>query len=209
MRTCLFEAMTDVLGRHAQSGHAGELPDGRVRLFKTPEDFCSAHLQPYTIRAERWSAMRTCLYEAMTDVWSRHTQTRHPGGYMSSALLFSIPLKTAWALTCTHTPLARIDRLSCGHVCDNTPSQHNPVFGRESHNVSSGSPVRECPPRNETPKSTHARRRPGESSPSEKHEFRDRKFTCPGRGLRGGHPASPSYTSLGLLPDGPPVHPPP
>jgi len=52
--------------------------------------------------------------------------------------------------------------------------------------MSPGSPVGVYPPRKEAPKSTHARRRPGEDDPSEKHELCDRKFTCPRRGPRGG-----------------------
>jgi len=59
--------------------------------------------------------------------------------------------------------------------------------------VSPGSPVGEYPPRKETPKSTHARSRPGEGAPSGKHELCDRKFTCPRRRPRGDTHASPSY----------------
>ena len=54
-------------------------------LLNTPEDCWNAYLQPYTIRAERWSAMRPRLYEAMTDVLGRHAQSGHAGGYLSSA----------------------------------------------------------------------------------------------------------------------------
>ena len=77
--------------------------------------------------------------------------------------------------------------------CDNTPSLPHPVGGKASQAVSPGSPVGEYPPRKETPKSTHARRRPGEDTPSDKHELCDRKFTCPRRGPRGNTHASPSY----------------
>jgi len=59
--------------------------------------------------------------------------------------------------------------------------------------VSPGSPVGEYPPRKETPKSTHARRRPEEDAPSGKHELCDRKFACPGRRPRGDTHALPSY----------------
>jgi len=59
--------------------------------------------------------------------------------------------------------------------------------------VSPGSPVGEYLPRKKTPKSTHARRRPGEGAPSDKHELRDRKFTCPRRRTRGNTHASPFY----------------
>jgi len=77
--------------------------------------------------------------------------------------------------------------------CDNTPSLPHPVWGKASQAVSPGSPVGEYPPGKETPKSTHARRRPGEDTPSDKHELCDRKFTCPRRGPRGNTHASPSY----------------
>jgi len=59
--------------------------------------------------------------------------------------------------------------------------------------VSPGSPVGEYPPRKKPPKSTHARRRPGEGAPSNKHELCDRKFTCPRRRPRGDTHASSSY----------------
>jgi len=59
--------------------------------------------------------------------------------------------------------------------------------------VSPGSPVGEYPPLKKTPKSTHARRRPGEGAPSDKNELCDRKFTCPRRWPRGDTHASPSY----------------
>jgi len=59
--------------------------------------------------------------------------------------------------------------------------------------VSSGSPVGEYPPRTKTPKSTHARRRPGENAPRDKHELCDRKFTCLRRSSRGNTHASPSH----------------
>jgi len=83
--------------------------------------------------------------------------------------------------------------LGDGAGCDNTRSQSHPVGGKASQAVSPGSPVGEYPPRKETPKSTHARRRPGEDAPSNKHELCDRKFTCPRRGPRGNTHASPSY----------------
>jgi len=77
--------------------------------------------------------------------------------------------------------------------CENTLSPPHPVGGRASQTVSPGSPVGEYPPRKETPKSTHARRRPGEGAPSDKHELCDRKFTCPRRRPGGDTHASPSY----------------
>jgi len=45
--------------------------------------------------------------------------------------------------------------------------------------VSPGSPIGEYPPLKKTLKSTHARRRPGEGTPSDKHELCDRKFYLP------------------------------
>jgi len=78
-------------------------------------------------------------------------------------------------------------------MCDNTPSQTHPVGRRASQAVSQGSPVGEYPPRKETPKSTHARRRPGQDAPSNKHELCDRTFTFPRRRPRGSTHASPSY----------------
>jgi len=60
--------------------------------------------------------------------------------------------------------------------------------------VSPGSPVGEYSPRKESPKSTHARRRPVEGAPSDKHELCDRKFTCPRRRPRGDTHDSPSYS---------------
>jgi len=80
-----------------------------------------------------------------------------------------------------------------GGDCDSTPSQPHPVGRKASQAVSPGGPVEEYPPRKETPKRTHARRRPGEDAPSEKQELRDRKFTCPRRRPRGKTHASPSY----------------
>ena len=59
--------------------------------------------------------------------------------------------------------------------------------------MSPGSPVGEYPPWKETPKSTHARRRPGEGAPSDRHELCDRKFTCLRRRPRGDIHAPPSY----------------
>jgi len=79
------------------------------------------------------------------------------------------------------------------HNCDNTLSPPHPVEGRASQTVSPGSPVGEYPPRKKTPKSTHARRRPGDGAPSDKHELCDRQFTCPRRRPRGDTHASPSY----------------
>jgi len=76
---------------------------------------------------------------------------------------------------------------------DNKPSQPHPVGREASQTVSPGSPVGEYPPRKETPRSTHARRRPGEDAPSDKHELCDWKFTCPRRRPRGKTHASPSY----------------
>jgi len=67
------------------------------------------------------------------------------------------------------------------------------VGGRASQTVSPGCPVGEYPPRKKTPKSTYARRRPGEGSPSDKHELCDWKFTCPRRRPQGDTHASPSY----------------
>jgi len=81
----------------------------------------------------------------------------------------------------------------CSTKCDNTPSQPHPVGGKASQAVSPGIPVGEYPPRKDTPKSTHARRRPGEDAPSDKHEFCDRTFTCPRRRPRGNTRASRSH----------------
>jgi len=81
----------------------------------------------------------------------------------------------------------------CSTTCDNTLSPPYPVGGSASQIVSPGSPVGEYPPRKKTPKSTHARRRPGEGAPSDKHELCDRQFTCPRRWSRGATHASPSY----------------
>jgi len=77
--------------------------------------------------------------------------------------------------------------------CDNTLSPPHPVGGKASQTVSPGSPVGEYPPRKETPKSTHARRRPGAGATSDIHELCDRKFTCPRRRPRGDTHTSPSY----------------
>jgi len=82
-------------------------------LLNTPDYCWNAYLQPYTIRAERWSAMRPCLYEAMTDVLGRHAQSGHAGGYLSRAAFFSTHPKTVGTLTCNHTPFARNDGLPC------------------------------------------------------------------------------------------------
>jgi len=62
--------------------------------------------------------------------------------------------------------------------CDSTPSQSHPVGGMASQAVSPSSPVGEYPPRKETPKSTHAGRRPGEDAPSDKQALCVQKFTC-------------------------------
>ena len=78
-------------------------------------------------------------------------------------------------------------------ICDNTPSLPHPVGGKASQAVSPGSPVGKYTPRKETPKSTHARRRPGEDAPSDKHELCDRTFTCPRRRPQGNTHASPSH----------------
>ena len=75
--------------------------------------------------------------------------------------------------------------------CDNTLSQPHPLGRKASQAVSPGSPVWEYPPRMETPKSTHARRRPGEDAPSDKHELCDRRITCSRRRPRGNTHASP------------------
>jgi len=80
-----------------------------------------------------------------------------------------------------------------GGAFDNSPSQPHPDGRKAGQAVSSGSPVGEYPPRKETPKSTHARRRPGGDAPSDKHELCDRKFPCPRRRPRGNTHASPSY----------------
>jgi len=61
---------------------------------------------------------------------------------------------------------------------DNTLSPLHPVGRRASQTVLPGSPVGENPPRKKTPKRTHARRRPEEGAPSEKHELCDQKFNC-------------------------------
>jgi len=82
---------------------------------------------------------------------------------------------------------------ACPPACDNTPSQPHAVGGEASQNWSPGSPVGEYPPRKKTPKSTHARRRPGEDAPSGKHELCDRKFTFSRQRPRGSTHASPSY----------------
>jgi len=82
---------------------------------------------------------------------------------------------------------------SVSKACDNTLSPPHPVVGRASQTVSPGSPLGEYPPRKETPKSAHARRRPGEGAPSDKHELCDRKFTCPRLRPRSNTHASPSY----------------
>jgi len=81
----------------------------------------------------------------------------------------------------------------CSTKYDNTPSQPHPVGGKASQTVPPGSPVGEYPPRTETPKSTHVRRRPGEDAPSDKHELYHRKFTCPRQRPRGNTHASPSH----------------
>jgi len=81
----------------------------------------------------------------------------------------------------------------CSTKCGNTLSPPHPVGGRASQTVSPGIPVGEYPPRKKTPKSTHARRRPGEGAPSDKHKLCDRKFTCPRRRSRGATHASPFY----------------
>ena len=100
-----------------------------------------------------------------------------------------------WRPTPTGTDIRRPMMTGPGvrPTCDNMPSQPHPVGGKASQTVSPGSPVGEYPPRKETPESTHARRRPGEDAPSDKHELCDRKFTCPRRGPRGDTHASPSY----------------
>jgi len=72
-------------------------------------------------------------------------------------------------------------------------AQATQLGGRASQTVSPGSPVGECSPRKEAPKSTHARRRRGGDAPSDKHELYDRKYTCPGPRPRGNTHASPSF----------------
>jgi len=76
---------------------------------------------------------------------------------------------------------------------DTTPGQPHPVGGKAGQAVSPGSPVGEYSPRKGTPKSTHARRRPREDAPSDKHELCDWKFPCPRRRPRGNPHASPSH----------------
>jgi len=78
-------------------------------------------------------------------------------------------------------------------VCDNKLSPAHPVWKRASQIVSPGSPVGEVLPRKKFPKSTHARRRPGERALSDKHKLCDRKFTFPRRRPRGNTHASTSY----------------
>jgi len=77
--------------------------------------------------------------------------------------------------------------------CDNTPSQPHPVGEKASQAVSPGSPVGEHPPRKKPPKTTHARRRPGEDAPSGNYKLCDRKSTCPRRRPRSNIHTSPSY----------------
>jgi len=77
--------------------------------------------------------------------------------------------------------------------CDFTLSPPHSVGGRASGTVLPGSPVGKYPPRKKSPKSTHARRRPGEGAASNKNGLCDRKPTCPRRRPRGNNHASPSY----------------
>jgi len=72
-------------------------------------------------------------------------------------------------------------------VVKTRPASPTPSGGAASQAVS------EYSPRKETPKSTHARRRPGGDAPSDKHELCDRKLTFPRRRRRGDTHASPSY----------------
>jgi len=82
---------------------------------------------------------------------------------------------------------------AAGGGCDNTLSPPHPVGGMANQTLLAGSPVGEYLPRKETPKSTHARRRPGGGAPRDKHELCDRVFTCPRRRPRGSTHASRSY----------------
>jgi len=88
MCTCPYEATAGVLGVHAQTGHSRRLPEPYIVCLQTPEDCWIAYLQPYTIRAQRWSAKRTCSYEAKTDVLGRREKPGMQGCYHSSALTF-------------------------------------------------------------------------------------------------------------------------
>jgi len=81
----------------------------------------------------------------------------------------------------------------CSTETDNMPIQNHPIAGKARQTMSQGSPVGEFPPRKETPKSTHARRRPGEDAPRDKHEVCDRKLSFPLQSPRGNTHASPSY----------------
>jgi len=139
----------------------------------------------------------------------RHQRGRHsivPAGLSQSSHCAALP--TAQALRegiLTRFSLKRVGAppppregwvaiLPCRSTkCDNTPSQPQSVEKKASQTVSPSSPVGEYPPRRETLKSTHARRRPGEDAPSGKHDLRDRKFTCAGRGRPGNNPALPLY----------------
>ena len=69
-----------------QSGIALSLGAPRRGALKIRQsNQTSALAEPPTIGAERWSAMRPCVYDAMTDVLGRHAQSGHAGGYLSSA----------------------------------------------------------------------------------------------------------------------------
>ena len=71
----------------------------------------------------------------------------------------------------------------CSTKCDNMPSQPHTVRGKTSQAVSPSSPVGGYPPRKKAPKSTHARRRPGEDAQSDKHELCDRTLLARVEGL--------------------------
>jgi len=113
----------------------------------------------------------------------------------------SLKRRTSDSFNCRHRDLrvlldtVRFNQYRLYHALDvTTRSAHlTQLGGRASQTVSPGSPVREYPPRKNTPKSTHARRRPGEGAPSDKHELCDRMFTCPRQRPRGDTHASPSY----------------
>jgi len=87
IRSCHYEEMADVFGRHAQTGHAGGLPEQRATILQTNNDCWSPHLQPYTTHAGQWSAMRTCRFMAMTAVLSRYAHTGPAEGYHKIVLL--------------------------------------------------------------------------------------------------------------------------
>jgi len=113
----------------------------------------------------------------------------------------SLKPRTSDSFNCRHRALrvlldtVRFNQCRLYHALGvTTRSAHlTQLGGRASQTVSPGCPVREYPPRKNTPKSTHARRRPGEGAPSDKHELCDRMFTCPRQRPQGDTHASPSY----------------